>query len=152
VNRSVLALWLGVFTSPAVLQAQAGLTSGVAQVALHARVAPHGSIRLLGPARERSRSGSVREVSASLLVVSNTGYRLTVRRATGTSSRIWVRNDAGEFQALVAGSSVIVARGSRVPGGSVREVLYRIESARMETGELSEAVPAWYELAIDPTI
>ncbi|HEX6433089.1 MAG TPA: hypothetical protein VFZ87_02560 [Gemmatimonadales bacterium] len=129
-----------------------GLTSGVAQVALSARVAPRGSVQPVAPARDRSRTGSSREVSTSLRVVTNTGYRLTVRRASGTSSYILVRNDAGEFQALAAGSSVTVARDAGSAGESVREVLYRIESAQPETGELPEPVPIWCELAIDPTL
>ena len=151
-HRSALAVVIGVFTSSAVVQAQVGLTSGVAQVALHAHVAPHGSLQLVTPTRERSRSGPVREVATSLRVTANTGYRLTVRRAQGTTARIWIRNATGEFQALTGDSSVMVARDSGSRGDSVREVLSRIETTGTAPAESSDAVPVWYELAIEPTM
>jgi hypothetical protein len=56
VTRIALALVL--LALPRVLEAQVGLTSGMAQVTLVARVAPRGTIQGVSPQRETGNSGS----------------------------------------------------------------------------------------------
>jgi hypothetical protein len=150
VNLGGLALllsWTAALASPGALQAQVGLTSGVARILLVAHVAPRGSIQNVSAERETSRMGSVREASVTVSVAANTGYQLVVRGTAVTTSRIWVRGVNGEFQELTAGSSVTVGRGTHAAGQWEREVQYRIESA----GELN-SLPVRYEMAINPQL
>ena len=134
---------------PQVARAQVGLTSGMAQVALVARSAPHGAIQGVSSQRETGRVGLVREASVTVRVSANTGYQLVVRGTGVPNSRIWVRAASGEFQELTAGSSVMVARGARAAGQWEREVSYRIESAA-EDGPVE--LPVRYEIVVSPTI
>jgi hypothetical protein len=136
-----------VLALPGVAQSQVGISSGVAQIALVAHIAPRGSIQGVSAERETSRIGSVREASVMVRVAANTGYQLVVRGTPVAASRIWVRGVNGEFQELTAGSSVTVARGTHAAGQWDREVQYRIESA----GDLN-SLPVRYEIAIDPTL
>lgn len=132
---------------PGVAESQVGISSGVAQIALVAHVAPRGSIQDVSAERETGRMGSVREASVTVRVAANTGYQLVVRGTGVTASRIWVRGVNGEFQELTAGSSVTVARGTHAAGQWDREVQYRIESA----GDLN-SLPVRYEIALSPQL
>jgi hypothetical protein len=132
---------------PGVTQAQVGIPSGLTQVALVAHVAPRGSIQGVSADRETSRMGILREASVTVSMSANTGYRLIVRSAGTSTSRIWVRSVTGEFQELTAGSSVTVARDTHTAGQWAREVQYRIESAGNTDG-----LPVRYEIAISPQL
>jgi hypothetical protein len=131
---------------PSVARSQVGISSGLTQITLVARVAPHGSIKGVSAERETGRMGGLREASTTVRLSANAGYRLVVKAAGTPSSRVWVRAVTGEFQELTAGSSVTVARGTQAVE-SEREVQYRIESAGDELG-----LPVRYELAIAPQI
>ena len=144
--RTVAALGV-VLAFPGVAQSQVGISSGVAQIALVAHIAPRGSIQGVSAERETGRMGAVREASVMVRVAANTGYQLVVRGTSVAASRIWVRGVNGEFQELTASSSVTVARGTHAAGHWDREVQYRIESA----GDLN-SLPVRYEIAIDPTL
>ena len=132
---------------PGVAQGQVGITSGLTQVALVAHVAPRGSIQGVSAERETSRMGALREASVTVRMSANTGYRLIVRSAGASTSRIWVKSTTGEFQELTAGSSVTVARDTHTAGQLEREVQYRIESAGN-----SNSLPVRYEIAISPQL
>jgi hypothetical protein len=131
---------------PSVARSQVGISSGLTQIALVARVGPYGSIRVVSAERETGRTGRMREASTTVRLSANTGYRLVVKAAGASSTRIWVRAITGEFQELTAGSSVTIARGTQGVE-SDREVQYRIESAGDELGLLVR-----YELAIAPQL
>jgi hypothetical protein len=147
--RSLLgAAWLILLGVSTPLYAQVRLASGVAQVALVAHSEPRGSILGIGPAQETSRASGVRQVSVSVRLSVNTGYRLLVQGNDRESSRVSVLAADGTFQPLMPGSSVVVARGSH--GRWERTVQYRIETP--EGVESAEALPVRYDLAIDPTI
>jgi hypothetical protein len=145
-----LALLLGSVLTSQQAAAQVGLTSGMAQVALVARIAPRGSIQGVGAQRETGRTASVREVSVMVRMSANTGYQLLVRGTTTPTSRIWVRAANGAFQELTAGSSVTVARDTHCAGQWEREVRYRIETIDSDNTEL-RPLPVRYEVAINPT-
>jgi hypothetical protein len=151
VGRTLALVALVAVVSPLALEAQVGLRSGMAQVALVARVAPRGSIQGVSPHRETGRLGSVREASVMVRWSANTGYQLIVRGTGVRTSRIWVQAASGEFQELTAGSSVTVAQDSRRAGQWEREVRYRIESADAATDDLP-VLPVRYEIAINPTM
>lgn len=151
VGRTMALVALVAVVSPLTLEAQVGLRSGMAQVALVARVAPRGAIQGVSAQRETGRSGSVREASVMIRWSANTGYRLIVRGSGVQTSRIWVQASSGEFQELTAGSAVTVAQDSRRAGQWEREVRYRIESADAATGDLA-VLPVRYEIAINPTM
>jgi hypothetical protein len=143
---------VGVFLSLAgTVQAQVGLRSGVAQVALVAHSAPHGSILHLGAERQEGLQAGYEMAAVTLRVSANRGYRLVVR-ATGnapTGFRLWVRSADGQFQELLAGSPVTVARDRSGSGEWDREIHYRIQAP----GPDREApLPVRYELHIDPII
>ena len=133
---------------PRDLAAQVGLTSGMAQVTLVARVAPRGTIQAVSPQRETVHSGLIREATVTVRLAANTGYQLIVRGTATPASRIWVRSVNGEFQELTAGSAVVVARDSRGGGEWERSVHYRIEAS----GNEAPVLPVRYEIAIAPTI
>jgi hypothetical protein len=148
--RTLATLLAVLLSRPQGVQAQIGLTSGVAQVALIARIAPRGSIQGVGAQRETARVGTMRESSVTVRMTANTGYQLVVK-GTGTSStRIWVRAASGEFQELTAGSSVTVARDTHCAGQWEREVQYRIEAP--ESAADPAALPVRYEIAINPVL
>lgn len=149
--RTLAAIGMAVLATPRVAESQVGLTSGMAQVALVARIAPRGSIQGVGPQRETGQAGSVRESSVTVRFSSNTGYRLMVRTSGAPTSRIWVRAANGEFQELTAGSSVTVARDAHCAGQWEREVRYRTDSGEQSGGGLGE-LPVRYEIAINPTL
>ena len=150
-GRTLATLWLALVTAPQMLEAQVGLTSSMAQVALVARSAPRGSIQGVSAPRETGRSGSVQEASVTVRLSANTGHQLIVRGTGAPSSRIWVRAVNGEFQELTAGSSVTVARNGHSAGQWDREVQYRIETP--DAADINQqALPVRYEIAINPTM
>jgi hypothetical protein len=131
-------------------EAQVGLSSGMAQVALVARIAPRGSIQGVSAQRETGRVGTLREASVTVRMSANTGYQLMVRGTGAPTSRIWVQAANGEFQELTAGSSVTVAQDTHRAGQWEREVRYRIEAQDSEDN--GSALPVRYEIAINPTM
>jgi hypothetical protein len=144
--RTVAVLGM-VLVLPGVAESQVGISSGVAQIALVAHIAPRGSIQSVSAERETGRMGSVREASVTVRVAANTGYQLVVRGTAVAASPIWVRGINGEFQELTAGSSVTVARGTHAAGQWDREVQYRMESSGYMNG-----LPVRYEIAIDQSL
>jgi hypothetical protein len=154
VIRRVLILgWVATLAIAGVLQAQVGLSSGLAQVVLVARSAPRGSIDSIGLPVERANGGSTREVSVAVMVSSNTAYRLSVIRNDDRNSKwgdMWVRAAGGEFQSLERGSVILVARGQSDPAIGSLNVFYRLERGA-PTGAI-QAPPVRYELAITPQL
>lgn len=132
------------------LAAQAGLSTGVAQIALVARSAPQAAIQRVSPALETGRNGSTKEVSVSVGLAANTGYRLVVvGTPAANGSRLWVRGVDGEFQELTPGTAVTVARDGRIAGTSEREVSYRTETS---VPDGMKPLPVRYEIRVEPTI
>lgn len=148
--RTLATLSVVLFARPQGVQAQIGITSGMAQVALVARIAPRGSIQGVSAQRETGRVGTIREASVTVRMSANTGYQLMVKGTGASTSRIWVRAASGEFQELTAGSSVTVARDTHCAGQWEREVQYRIETQE-SAGDLT-VLPVRYEIAINPVI
>src|SRR4051812_31075264 len=70
--------WSTLIAAPRQANAQVGLNSGLAQVALVVRVAPSAAIDFVGPARETGRQGTLREVSSTVKLSANSAYRLVV--------------------------------------------------------------------------
>jgi hypothetical protein len=142
--------WSATLAFPGAVEAQVGLTSGISQGALVARVAPRGSIQSVSAARETGRTGAVRESAVTVRMSANTGYQLIVKATAAPTSRIWVRAVSGDFQELTAGSSVTVARDPHCAGQGEREVLYRVET--QASAAAPEVLPARYEIAIRPQL
>jgi hypothetical protein len=144
---------MGVIALPGMLQAQVGLTSGLAQIQLVARVAPQASIEGVGPELEIGRHGTLREVSVTVGLAANTGFRLVVLRtdrdakASGEASPLWVRALNGEYQPLSADRPTVVLREGPAARQSAREVHYR-----MEESDSSRSLPVRYEMVIDPQL
>jgi hypothetical protein len=150
-SRTLAALWVVLLASAERVEAQVGLTSATAQVAMVARITPHGSIQGVSWQHETGGNGSVREASVIVRLAANTGYQLMVRGTGAHKSRIWVRSVNGEFQELTAGSSVMVARDTRCAGHWDREVHYRIESTDA-ADQNEQPLPVRYEIAVNPTL
>jgi hypothetical protein len=153
ISRKPLPLCIGVAAAPGMLHAQVGLTSGLAQVELVARVAPRGSIERVGPELETGRQGTIREVSVRVGVAANTGFRLVVRRTdaeamvSGRAPQLWVRAVNGEYQLLGDDRPIVVSREEPAAGQTEREVRYR----REESDSL-HSLPVRYEIVIDPEL
>jgi hypothetical protein len=150
-TRTVALVGLLAVGSAQAAVSQVGLSSGLAQVTLLARIAPRGSIHGVGAQRETARQGTVREVSVMVGLSANTGYQLIVRGTSAPASRVWVRAVTGEYQELTAGASVTVARDTRCAGQWQREVQYRIETSDAAGSELQN-LPVRYEMAINPVL
>lgn len=89
----------------------------------------------------------MKEVAVNVRYSVNGWYRLLVRATDAhPSSRVSVRAADGEYQEVIAGSSVTVARGARSAGLLEHEVRYRIES------RASLQLPVRYEIVMDPAI
>ena len=132
------------------LSAQVGLSSQPAQVSLVARVAPGAMLHRVSPSVERIRSETSKDVSVSVGLAANSGYRLVVvgtDRPAGT--RLWVRGMDGTLRELTDGAAVTVARDGRMAGPQEREVSYRVESA--DAGGMG-LLPVRYEIWVDPTL
>jgi hypothetical protein len=129
------------------LQAQAGLSSGVARVALIARAAPHA---WMSPAGSGTTASDTKELAVKVHVSANTGYKLVaVGTAPSRNARLWVRDSGGEFRELTPGAAITVARDPHAAGEWLGEVRYRSERARIEAGH---ALPVRYEIRVDPAI
>ena len=135
---------------PFSLAAQVGLSSGGAQVALMVRAAPNASMPAVRYIGVSSRRSDIREAAVKVRFSSNGSYRLVVRGVAGRSQgRVWVRSARGDYQEVLAGSSVTVARGAHTPGPTEREVSYRMES---KAAAQPLSLPVRYELVIVPSI
>ncbi|HEX5963388.1 MAG TPA: hypothetical protein VFY42_06665 [Gemmatimonadales bacterium] len=133
------------------LGAQVGLSSGTAQVALVAHIAPQAAIHEVSPTLASTRDGTTNDVSVSVRISANTGYRLVVvGTIPAAGSRLWVRGMDGEFQELTAGSAVTVARDLRGAGECEREVTYRTETSASRGS--TNGLPVRYEIRIEPAI
>ena len=149
--RRVAALGILAVTGPATIQAQVGLASGSAQIALVAHVPSRASIDGVNTTRESARLGTMREGTVRLRVSANAEYRLVVvGTAPAAGARFWVRDAGGEFREVTSGSAVTVARDHRAASESVEEVRYRAEPLNPATG--SDALPMRYEIRVKPTI
>jgi hypothetical protein len=135
------------------LHAQVGLTSGLAQVTLVARVAPRASIEGVGPALEVGSQGTLRELSVAVGVAANTGFRLVVLRTDaeamvpGQAPLLWVRGVNGDYQLLGHDRPIVVVREGPTAGQTEREVHYRVE-----TRDWLPSVAVRYEIVIDPEL
>ena len=116
-------------------------------------VAPSIAIRSVAPGAPRHDAGGL-TTPAMVQVESNLPYRLAVRlapeqgaRGAGNATRILVRNAAGRFEPLVAGSSVttVVSRGA---GRRSHEVLCRVEAPASEPLDAGRCALV-YELAAE---
>lgn len=133
------------------LGAQVGLSSGIAQVGLVARIAPRAAIQQVSPGIETGRHGAGKELSVSVRLLANTGYRLVVvGTETTTGSRLWVRGADGEFQEIRSGTAVTVVRDARSAGEWEREVGFRTEGGTVDGA--GDPLPVRYEMVINPTI
>jgi hypothetical protein len=151
IGRRLVALGMLAVT-PAALQAQIGLASGGAQIALVARSAPGASISAVSQARETARQGSLIESSAKVRLSANTGYSLVVvgtAPVSSAASRLWVRAENGRFEELKSGAAVTVVRGQSAVA-AVSEVSFRSEASESVKG--SDVLPVRYEIRVQPTI
>jgi hypothetical protein len=152
IGRRLAALVVLAVAGPVTIQAQVGLTSGGAQIALIARVAPGASIKGVSEMRETARQGTLSEGTVKIRLSANTGYRLVVVGTAPVSSkaqpasRLWVRAENGRFEEVSSGAAVTVVRGQHTVAGWEPEVSFRSEAS--ESGVL----PVRYEIRIDPTI
>jgi hypothetical protein len=138
---------LGVASAPE-LEAQVGLSSPTAQVALVARVPVRASMPGVSSVLQTSQA-RVSEGSVMVRFTANTTYRLLVRGTDlHSSSRVWVRSGPGDYMEVKPGQSVTVVHGEATAGTSEREVSYRIESAE----EGVPGLPLRYEVVIDPSL
>ena len=146
-RQGLTTLAILALTSASSLEAQVGLSSGAAPVALLARVAPRTSVPAVSPAREIRSQEEMTEVAVNVRYSVNSPYRLVVRATDShPTSRVWVRAADGEYREVVAGSSVTVIRGAHSASLQEREVRYRIESRR------SLELPVRYEIVVNPAI
>jgi hypothetical protein len=135
---------------PGNAQAQVGLGSGIAQVALVARRLPTVALHSVGPVVAIGRRGAFQEVTVGLRLSANSAYRLRVHRTSDYSrSRLWVHAVDGSYQELRPGAPVTVGRGAHASGGSESTVHYRLETT---AGGPAEVLPVRYEVVVDPTI
>ena len=89
-------------------------------------------------------AGAAVQVTSTVRVAGNTGFRLFVRAREGVAEiGLSVRDASGTFRPLVGGGTVEVARGTG--GGEVREIVFRIADETAATD-----LPVVYELVYDP--
>ena len=149
-RQGLTTLAILALTSASSLEAQVGFSSSIAQVALVARSAPRASMQAVSRVRETDHQGQMQNAAVSVRLSANSSYRLVVRGISAQpTSRVWVRTVDGDYQEVVAGSSVTVARGAHSAGQLDREVSYRIESDAVD-GPLE--LPVRYEIVMDPAI
>lgn len=156
IGRRLAALGILAVAGPATIQAQVGLASGGAQIALIARVAPGASINGVSQTRETARRGTLSEGTVKVRLSANTAYRLVVVGTAPVSSqaepasRLWVRADNGRFEELRSGTAVTVVRGHHPTGEWEPEVSFRSEASHTDEGP--QVLPVRYEIRIDPVI
>ena len=142
------AILLGFASAPG-LEAQVGISSGIAQVTLVARVPLRASMPGVSSVRDTPGKGRVSEGSVTVRFSANTTYRLVVRGTDlHSGSRVWVRSGPGDYTEIKAGQSVTVGRGGGTGVHAEREVSYRIESSE----EGVQGLPLRYEVVVDPSI
>jgi hypothetical protein len=155
IGRSLAALGILAVVGPAALQAQIGLASGSARIALIARVLPRVSVDGVSSARETARQGNVREETVTIRLSANTGYRLVAvgtappGSRVGPAPRLWVRTENGRFEEVRSGAVVTVVRSQHGVGECESEVSFRREAP--ESVE-SPQLPVRYEVRLEPTI
>jgi hypothetical protein len=136
--------------APGGAHGQVGISSGLAQVALVARIAPRASIQGVS-AQQETAMGTRRDGSVTVSMSANSGYQLRVRATAASAARIWVRAANGEFQEVKVGSAVTVAKDAQCAGQWEREVQYRIEGQAGGAAP-SAPLPVLYEIAVSPTL
>ncbi len=156
IGRSLATLGILVLLGPAALQAQVGLASGAASIALIARVPPRASIDGVSAARKPARRGNLREETVRVRLSVNTPYRLMVlgtapanAEATNAAT-LWVRAESGRFEEVRPGVAVTIVRGRHAATEREPEVTFR--SYGTDSVETTRCIPVRYELRIDPTI
>ena len=156
IGRGLVVMGILALMGPAALRAQVGLASGVARIALIARVLPRASIDGVSAARTTAHRGNLREETVKIRLSANTGYRLMVvgtapvSTQAGTPATLWVRGESGRFEEVGPGASVTVIRGRHTVAESELEVTFRSEGS--ESVEGPHLIPVRYEVRIDPTI
>jgi hypothetical protein len=156
IGRSLAALGILAMAGPAGVQAQVGLASGAAQIALIARVSPRASISGISSSEATARRGTWREGSVKVRLSANTGYRLMavgtgpVSSTAEPASRLWVRAENGRFEEVRSGVAVTVVRGRHTVGEWEPEVNFRSEASESVDGP--QVLPVRYEVRIDPVI
>ena len=139
---------MGLASAPG-LKAQVGISSGIAQVNLVARVPLRASMPGVSSVRDTAGKGRVSEGSVMVKFLANTTYRLVVRGTDlHTGSRVWVRSGSGDYTEVKAGQSVTVGRGGETGEPAERKVSYRIESSE----EGVQPLPLRYDVVVDPSI
>ena len=155
IGRRLVALGILAVT-PSALQAQVGLASGAADIALIVRVAPRASISGVSSTEEPVRRDNLREETVKVRLAANTSYRLMVVGTAPPSSkaepapRLWVRSEKGSFEELRSGAAVTVLRGRHAVAGWEPEVSFRREGSK--SVDRPQVLPVRYEVRIDPTI
>jgi hypothetical protein len=129
--------------------AQVGLSSGIQQITLLARVPVRASLQEVIPLEDKA-SGSIRETSVRVRLAASAGCRLMVRGVQPTAARIWVRAADGRFHELVAGTPVTVARNATGNGDWVQEIHYRTE--REDARGTQAPLRVRYEVVVDPAL
>ncbi len=155
-SRSPLLLPLAalLLVAPSVVRGQAS-SSVVARARVVSAEAPRlglslASAPVVTPVAARARrvggaggaATGVVQVTSTVRVAGNTGYRLFIR-ARGDATGLSVRDASGTFRTLDGGDSIEVARGSGQ--GHPREVVYRLS----DVADATEP-PVVYELVYDP--
>jgi len=135
---------------PAGVQAQIGLSSGVAQVALKVTSPARAALQPSGSLPVAIRLEADGGATVRLHLSANGAYRMVVHR-TGdeSSSRLLVRAADGAYHELRAGSPVVVQRGSHASNGDESSVRFRWEK-RADPAPV--VLPVRYEIVVDPTI
>ncbi len=156
IGRGLIAFGVLAVAAPVALQAQVGLASGTAHIALIVRVPPRASINGVSWARETAGQGSLSEGTVKVRLSANTGYRLVVVGTAPVSSkaepalRLWVRAENGRFEEVKSGDAVTVVRGHHADAASEPEVSFRSETSA--SGRDTDVLPVRYEIRIEPTI
>jgi hypothetical protein len=135
---------------PAGVQAQIGLSSGPAQVALKVTSPARAALHPSGPLPEAIRLDGDGGATVRLHLSANSAYRMVVHRTDDDrSSRLLVRAADGAYHELRAGSPVVVQRGLQARDNAENSVRFRWEK-RADPAAL--VLPVRYELVVDPTI
>jgi hypothetical protein len=143
-------LGLTVVAFPAGVQAQIGLSSGLAQVALKVTSPVRAALQPSGPLSQAIRLEADGGATVRLHLSANSAYRLVVHRTDDeSSSRLLVRATDGAYHELRAGSPVVVQRGTHARDDAENSVRFRWER-RADPAPV--VLPVRYELVVDPTI
>jgi hypothetical protein len=142
-------LSLTVVAFPAGVQAQIGLSSGLAQVAMKVTSPVRAALQPSGPLsaiRLEADGGT----TVRLHLSANSAFRMVVHRTDHESSlRLLVQAADGGYQELRAGSPVVVQRATHAGDDAENGVRFRWEK---RADPLPVVLPVRYELVVDPTI